>query len=145
MVLPSYVAKTPDITLIPKIPTSRLTVPLVPVSRPSTEHRRVAGAAAHACPVLLCNPRLVVLGRPNMHKKTPWKTVKMAPIYDFPRAARAEHGHGAKKVLAGVRFQWTDTQNDICIGRADKFSAWEPLLEPSKPFLLLFELGCALR
>ena len=36
----------------------------------------------------------------------------MAPIYDFPRAARAEHGHGAKKVLAGVRFQWTDTQND---------------------------------
>ena len=43
-----------------------------------------------------------------MHKKTPWKTVKMAPIYDFPRAARAEHGHGAKKVLAGVRFQWTD-------------------------------------
>ena len=72
-----------------------------------------------------------------MHKKTPWKTVKMAPIYDFPRAARAEHGHGAKKVLAGVRFQWTDTQNDICIGRADKFSAWEPLLEPSKPDLLL--------
>ena len=62
-----------------------------------------------------------------MHKKTPWKTVKMAPIYDFPRAARAEHGHGAKKVLAGVRFQWTDTQNDICIGRADKFSGWEPL------------------
>ena len=43
-----------------------------------------------------------------MHKKIPWKTVKMAPIYDFPRAARAEHGHGAKKVLAGVRFQWTD-------------------------------------
>ena len=67
----------------------------------------------------------------------------MAPIYDFPRAARAEHGHGAKKVLAGVRFQWTDTQNDICIGRADKFSGWEPLLEPSKPFLLkgvVFEL-----
>ena len=32
----------------------------------------------------------------------------MAQIYDFPRAARAEHGHGAKKVLAGVRFQWTD-------------------------------------
>ena len=75
----------------------------------------------------------------------PWKTLKMAQIYDFPRAARAEHGHGAKKVLAGVRFQWTDTQNDICIGRADKFSAWEPPLEPSKPFLLLFELGCALR
>ena len=75
----------------------------------------------------------------------PWKTLKMAQIYDFPRAARAEHGHGAKKVLAGVRFQWTDTQDDICIGRADKFSAWEPLLEPSKPFLLLFELGCALR
>ena len=75
----------------------------------------------------------------------PWKTLKMAQIYDFPRAARAEHGHGAKKVLAGVRFQWTDTQNDICIGRADKFSAWEPLLEPSKPFLLHFELGCALR
>ena len=67
----------------------------------------------------------------------PWKTLKMAQIYDFPPAARAEHGHGAKKVLAGVRFQWTDTQNDICIGRADKFSAWEPLLEPSKPFLLL--------
>ena len=63
----------------------------------------------------------------------------MAPIYDFPRAARAEHGHGAKKVLAGVRFQWTDTQNDICIGRADKFSGREPLLEPSEPFLLLFE------
>ena len=62
-----------------------------------------------------------------MHKKTPWKTVKMAPIYDFRRAARAEHGHGAKKVLAGVRFQWTDTQNDICIGRADKFSGWGPL------------------
>ena len=82
-----------------------------------------------------------------MHKKIPWKTVKMAPIYDFPRAARAEQGHGAKKVLARVfRFQWTDhTQNDICIGRADKFSAWEPPLEPSKPFLLLFELGCALR
>ena len=38
----------------------------------------------------------------------PWKTLKMAQIYDFPRAARAEHGHGAKKVLAGVRFQWTD-------------------------------------
>ena len=56
----------------------------------------------------------------------PWKTLKMAQIYDFPRAARAEHGHGAKKVLAGVRFQWTDTQNDICIGRADKFSAWDP-------------------
>ena len=36
----------------------------------------------------------------------------MAPIYDFPRAARAEHGHGAKKVLAGVRFQWADTQNE---------------------------------
>ena len=84
-----------------------------------------------------------------MHKKIPWKTVKMATIYDFPRAARAEHGHGAKKVLgfvlAGVRFQWTDTQNDICIGRADKFSAWEPLLEPSKPFLLLFERGPSLR
>ena len=74
-----------------------------------------------------------------MHKKIPWKTVKMAPIYDFPRAARAEHGHGAKKVLAGVRFQWTDTQNDICISRAEKFSGWEPRLEPSKPFLLLFE------
>ena len=71
-----------------------------------------------------------------MHMKTPWKTVKMAPIYDFPRAARAEHGHGAKKVLAGVRFQWTDTQNDICIGRADKFSGWEPLSEPSEPLLL---------
>ena len=69
----------------------------------------------------------------------PWKTLKMAQIYDFPRAARAEHGHGAKKVLAGVRFQWTDTQNDICIGRADKFSGREPLLEPSEPFLLLFE------
>ena len=80
-----------------------------------------------------------------MHKKTPWKTVKMAPIYDFPRAARAEHGHGAKKVLAGVRLQWTDTQNDICIGRADKFSGWEPLLEPSKPFLLLFERAPSLR
>ena len=66
-----------------------------------------------------------------MHMKTPWKTVKMAPIYDFPRAVRAEHGHGAKKVLAGVRFQWTDTQNDICIGRADKFSGWEPLSERS--------------
>ena len=38
----------------------------------------------------------------------PWKTLKMAQIYDFSRAARAEHGHGAKKVLAGVRFQWTD-------------------------------------
>ena len=139
MVLPSYVAKTPDITLIPKIPTSRLTVPLVPVSRPSTPSRP---ARPLTCPVLLCNPRLVVLGRP---KKTPWKTLKMAPIYDFPRAARAEHGHGAKKVLAGVRFQWTDTQNDICIGRADKFSGWEPLLEPSKPFLLLFERGASLR
>ena len=75
----------------------------------------------------------------------PWKTLKMAQIYDFPRAARAEHGHGAKKVLAGVRFQWTDTQNDICIGRADKFSGWEPLLEPSKPFLLLFERVASLR
>ena len=109
---------------------------------------RTAGVAAQRsrlCSVLLCNPRLVVLGRPNMHKKTPWKTVKMAPIYDFPRAARAEHGHGAKKVLAGVRFQWTDTQNDICIGRADKFSGWEPLLEPSKPFLLLFERVASLR
>ena len=31
------------------------------------------------------------------------------------------------------------TQNDICIGRADKFSGREPLLEPSEPFLLLFE------
>ena len=40
------------------------------------------------------------------HKKSPWEMVKMAPVYDFPRAARAEHGHGAKKVLAGVRFQW---------------------------------------
>ena len=28
---------------------------------------------------------------------------------------------------------------------ADKFRAWEPLIEPSKPFLLLFELGCTLR
>ena len=84
-----------------------------------------------------------------MHKKIPWKTVKMAPSYDFPRAARAEHGHGAKKVLgfvlAGVRFQWTDTQNDICIGRADKFSGWEPLSEPSKPLLLLFERAASLR
>jgi len=46
-----------------------------------------------------------------MHKKTPWKTIKMAPIYDFP-AARATfgHGHGAKKLLAGVRFQWTGGQ-----------------------------------
>ena len=75
----------------------------------------------------------------------PWKTLKMAQIYDFPRAARAEHGHGAKKVLAGVRFQWTDTQNDICIGRADKFSGWEPLSEPSKPLLLLFERAASLR
>ena len=101
MVLPSYVAKTPDITLrgstisrIPKLP------------QHAVAHGR--RGRSRLCSVLLCNPRLVVLGRPNMHKKTPWKTVKMAPIYDFPRAARAEHGHGAKKVLAGVRFQWTD-------------------------------------
>ena len=98
-----YVA---TISRIPKIPTSRLTVPLVPVSRPSTPSRPARPPLT--CPVLLCNPRLVVLGRPNMHKKIPWKTVKMAPIYDFPRAARAEHGHGAKKVLAGVRFQSVD-------------------------------------
>ena len=88
----------------------------------------------------------MVLGKPNMHKKTPWKTVKMAPIYDFRRAARAEHGHGAKKCLPEAVFSGrTPKTTFICIGRADKFSAWEPLLEPSKPFLLLFELGCALR
>ena len=69
----------------------------------------------------------------------------MAPIYDFPRAARAEHGHGAKKVLAGVRFQWTDTQNDIHIGLTDKISGWEPLSEHSKLFLLLFERVVSLR
>ena len=153
MVLPSYavyVAKTLDITLrgstisrIPKLPQPVGSPSLVPVSRPSPP--RPARPLTPVCPVLLCTPRLVVLGRPNMHKKTPWKMVKMAPIYDFPRAARAEHGHGAKKVLAGVRFQWTDTQNDICIGRADKFSGWEPLLEPSKPLLLLFERGGPLR
>ena len=46
-----------------------------------------------------------------------------------------------------VRFIYlfTDTQNDICIGRADKFSGWEPLSEPSKPLLLLFERAASLR
>ena len=60
----------------------------------------------------------------------------MAPIYDFPRAARAEHGHGTKKSAAGTHFQWTDTQNDIYIGLTDKISGWEPLSEHSKLFLL---------
>ena len=83
-------------------------------------------------PVKIAHCTRMLHARAASETERPWKTLKMAQIYDFPRAARAEHGHGAKKVLAGVRFQWTDTQNDICIGRADKFSAWEPLLEPSK-------------
>ena len=87
----------------------------------------------------------MVLGRPNMHKKTPWKRLKWRRFTIF-RALRAPSTATApKKVLAGVRFQWTDTQNDICIGRADKFSGWEPLLEPFKPFLLLIERGPYLR
>ena len=69
----------------------------------------------------------------------------MAPIYDFPRAARAELSTATapKKCLPESVFsgRTPKCQNDICIGRADKFSAWEPLSEPSKPFLLLFELG----
>ena len=116
-----YVA---TISRIPKIPTSRLTVPLVPVSRPSTPSRP---ARPLTCPVLLCSPRLVVLGKPNMHKKTPWKTVKMAPIYDFRRAARAEHGHGAKKCLPEAVFSGRTPKTTFA-------SAGRTNLVPGSPF-----------
>ena len=74
-----------------------------------------------------------------MHKKTPWKTVKMAPIYDFRRAARAEHGHGTKKCCWDPFSvdAWTDTQNDIYIGLTDKISGWEPLSAVSYTHLTL--------
>jgi len=71
-----------------------------------------------------------------MHKKTPWKTVEMAPIYGFPRAARAEHGHGAKKVLAGVRFQWTDTPKTTFA------SAGRTNLVAGSPFWSLLSHSC---
>ena len=61
--------------------------------RPPPPARRVGPAPRF----LLCTPRLVVLDRSNMNKKIPCKMLTMAPIYDFPRAARAEHCHGTKK------------------------------------------------
>ena len=133
-----YVA---TISRIPKIPTSRLTAPLVPVSRPSTPSRP---ARPLTCPVLRCNLDLWCWAGRTCTRKPRGKRLKWRRFTIF-RALRAPSSHGAKKVLAGVRFQRTDTQNDICIGRAEKFSGWEPLLEPSKPFLLLFERGPSLR
>ena len=128
-----YVA---TISRIPKIPTSRLTVPLVPVSRPSTPSWP---ARPLTCPVLLCTPRLVVLSRPNMHKKTPWKTVKMAPIYDFPRAARAEHTATApKKCLPESVFSGRTPKTTFAsAGRTNLVagSPFQSLLSPSCYFL----------
>ena len=97
---------------------------------------------------LLCTPRLVALGRPSMHKKTPYKMLTMAPIYDFPRAARAEHGHGDKKPLPGPIFSGRTPKTPFASAGRTKFVAGSPfpLSEHStKPFLLLFERVASLR
>ena len=72
----------------------------------------------------------------------------MAPIYDFPRAARAEHGHGTKKCCwdpFSVSGRTPKTTFTSLIGLTDKISGWEPLSEHSKLFLLLFERVVSLR
>ena len=73
-----------------------------------------------------------------MHKKIPWKTVKMAPIYDFRRAARAEHGHGAKKCLPEAVFSGRTPKTTFAsAGRTNLVagSPFQSLLSPSCYFL----------
>ena len=83
----------------------------------------------------------MVLGKPNMHKKTPWKTVKMEPIYDFRRAARAEHGHGAKKCLPEAVFSGRTPKTTFASAGRTNLVPGSPIVEPSKPFLLLLSSG----
>ena len=74
-----------------------------------------------------------------MHKKTPWKTVKMAPIYDFPRAARAEHTATApKKCLPESVFSGRTPKTTFAsAGRTNLVagSPFQSLLSPSCYFL----------
>ena len=92
----SYVAKTPDITLRGSLFIASQS--FQPVGSPSLV--RVCGepavtVAAGAARSHLSRPPAcvtldlwVVLGRPNMHKKTPWKTVNGTDLRFSARCAR---------------------------------------------------------